>query len=233
MIKLELTGGWTLRNVTEHGVPETVTGRNVPATVPGCVHTDLLAAGLIPDPYHGQNELDVQWVGENDWRYRCTFEVSAELLAFEKLELVCLGLDTVATVEVNGQVVGHAEDMHLGYRFDAKPHVREGKNDLSITFRSALAYAHEQVERLGYLPNSSYPHPFNFIRKMACNFGWDWGPALVTAGVWQPIYLEAWEGARVSRRCGLWLQRRPRRKRRLRFMSISTATRRGSSWLSP
>ena len=198
MIKLELTEGWILRNTTNRDVPEKINQRDVPATVPGCVHTDLLAVGLIPDPYYGQNELGVQWIGENDWRYRCTIEVPAELLACERLELVCEGLDTVATVEMNGHVIGKAEDMHLDYRFDAKPYLKEGENDLSITFRSALAYAHEQVERLGYLPNSSYPHPFNFIRKMACNFGWDWGPSLVTAGVWQPIYLEAWDAARIA-----------------------------------
>ena len=115
-----------------------------------------------------------------------------------KLELVCEGLDTVATLQLNGQVIGQAEDMHLAYRFDVKPYVQKGTNDLSITFRSALEYAHEQVERLGYLPNSSYPHPFNFIRKMACNFGWDWGPTLVTAGIWRPIYLEAWDAARIA-----------------------------------
>ena len=198
MTKLELTEGWTLRNLTEQEVPESINGRDLPATVPGCVHTDLLAENLIPDPYYGENELAVQWIGENDWRYRRTFEVSAELLAQERLELICEGLDTVATVDLNGQVVGKTEDMHLSYRFDVKPYVREGENDLSITFRSALAYAREQVERLGHLPNSAYHHPFNFIRKMACNFGWDWGPTLVTAGIWQPIYLEAWAGARIA-----------------------------------
>ena len=80
--------------------------------------------------------------------------------------------------------------MHLAYRFDVKPFLRGGANELSIAspFAPPWNYAREQVERLGYLPNSSYPHPFNFIRKMACNFGWDWGPSLVTAGVWQPIY---------------------------------------------
>ncbi len=198
MIKVDLTGDWTLRNTTTREVPGSVDGLNVPATVPGCVHTDLLAAGLIPDPYYARNELALQWIGENDWQYVCKFEVSEALLAREKLELVCDGLDTVATVELNGHIVGTSENMHLAYRFDAKPFLRGGANDLSITFRSALNYAREQVERLGYLPNSSYPHPFNFIRKMACNFGWDWGPSLVTAGVWQPIYLEAWEGARIA-----------------------------------
>ena len=197
-LKLELTKGWTLSNVTARGVPDAIDGRDIPATVPGCVHTDLLAENLIPDPYYGQNELDVQWIGENDWQYHCAFEVSAETLAKERLELVCEGLDTVATLELNGEVVGTSEDMHLAYRFDAKPYVRAGANTLCITFRSALEYACEQVERLGYLPNSAYPHPFNFIRKMACNFGWDWGPSLVTAGIWQPLYLETWDTARIA-----------------------------------
>ena len=197
-LRLELREGWQVRNVTRKGVPAEVDGATLSATVPGCVHTDLLAADLIPDPYHGTNELDLQWIGENEWRYGCTFEVPAEILTQAHLELVCEGLDTVASVELNGHLIGRAEDMHIAYRFDAKPYVREGTNDLSITFHAALDYAYEQVERLGHLPNSSYPHPFNFIRKMACNFGWDWGPTLITAGIWRPIYLEAWGVARLA-----------------------------------
>ena len=197
-MKLDLTAGWTLRNVTNLGVLEAVDGRDVPATVPGCVHTDLLDAGLIPDPYYAQNELALQWIGENEWRYACTFEVSADLLSHDHLELVCEGLDTVATVHLNGEVVGKGENMHLEYRFDAKPYLNAGTNDLSITFHAALGYADAHLERLGYLPNSSYPHPFNFIRKMACNFGWDWGPTFITAGIWQPVHLEAWRAARLA-----------------------------------
>ena len=196
-MRQDLQDGWTLHVASDNDVPEAVKTA-VPATVPGCVHTDLLAANLIPEPYFGTNENDLQWIGENDWTYSTTFTVEAGLLESPHLDLVCEGLDTVATLELNGSVIGKTENMHLGYRFEVKPHLKPGENDLVITFRSALAYANEQVERLGYLPTSGYPHPFNFIRKMACNFGWDWGPTFVTAGVWQPIYLEAWGDTRIA-----------------------------------
>src|SRR5208337_370758 len=65
------------------------------------------------------------------------------------------------------------------------------------TFSSALRYAEEMRDRMGDLPHA-YTLPFNFIRKMACNFGWDWGPTLVTAGIWRPIYLQAWNTGRLK-----------------------------------
>jgi len=166
--------------------------------VPGCVHTDLLAAGLIPDPLVGENETRVQWIGESDWRYRCHFTAPASLLARERIDLHCEGLDTVAELSLNGEHVGRSENMHRPHRFDVSSALRPGENELTIDFRSALAYAREQEARLGERPRA-YPLPYNFVRKMACNFGWDWGPTLVTAGVWRRIRLEAWNGARIRR----------------------------------
>lgn len=197
MIRQALDNSWTL--VALDGVPDAWRGRDIPAVVPGCVHTDLLAAGLIPDPYVERNELELQWIGAADWRYSCTFEVAAELLAEEHVELVCEGLDTVARLKLNGTLIGEAENMHLAYRFPVKPHLRVGENQLTITFTSAVRYAVALQERLGALPHVNLQDlPFNFIRKMACNFGWDWGPTLVTAGIWQPIYLQAWSQARLA-----------------------------------
>jgi beta-mannosidase len=187
---------WQLSALTTEGVPEAAYGP-LPATVPGCVHTDLMAAGVIRDPYYDRNELHSRWIGRNDWRYTCRFLVTAEMLAHERLTLVCEGLDTVAEVSVNGHHVGSAENMHVGYRFEVKGHVREGENVLTITFRSPYAYAERMRLRLGDRP-AAYDEPFPFIRKMACNFGWDWGPALVTVGVWRPLYLEGWSGVRLT-----------------------------------
>ena len=191
----ELTD-WTLIAPEHPDVPQTIRALELAASVPGCVHTDLLAHNLIPDPYYGTNENEVQWIGLQDWQYRTRFTLSAEMMR-EKLEFVCEGLDTVA-LELNGKEVGKSETMHAAHRFDLTAHAKEGENDLIITFHSAIRYAEEQRERIGYLPTSEYPIPFNFIRKMACNFGWDWGPTLVTAGIWQPIYLGAHSGIRLA-----------------------------------
>ena len=194
---------WTLQAVGDldsslDKVPESVRGQRIPATVPGCVHTDLLAAELIPDPYRDENENELGWIGRTDWRFETQFEVTAEALEQERLELVCLGLDTVARLEVNGQRVAETKNMHRAYRFDVKPLLKTGENSLSVTFAAPVAYAERVRDDHGDLPNAYPDAPFNFIRKMACNFGWDWGPALTTAGIWQPIYLDAWSGARVA-----------------------------------
>lgn len=194
MKRFDFPSVWQLSALSD--VPEAARG-TFGATVPGCVHTDLLAAGVIDDPYLGQNELETQWIGRADWRYSTTFAVTAEMLDAEHLTLVCEGLDTVAEIALNGVRVAKTENMHVGYRFELKDGVREGENSLEISFRSPYAYAEAHRERLGELPNA-YPEPFNFIRKMACNFGWDWGPTLVTAGVWRELYLESWSGVRIK-----------------------------------
>ncbi|SDS87472.1 glycoside hydrolase family 2 protein [Actinopolymorpha singaporensis] len=196
----ELHEGWTLQVVGEaDGVPREVADAVVPATVPGCVHTDLLAADLIPDPYLDRNEYDLAWIGRACWRYATSFDWTPD--GSDRVDLVCDGLDTVATVELNGEVVATTQNMHRSYRFDVGGRLREGRNELVVTFASAQAYAERLRDELGDLPgpNSATPEPFNFIRKMACNFGWDWGPVLVTAGIWKSIGLHSWSGARLAR----------------------------------
>ena len=191
---------WRLQAVGDlKNVPENVSVQDrISATVPGCVHTDLLAHALIPDPYLDQNENELQWIGCTDWRYQSRFDLTAEDLERDRLELVCSGLDTVAKIEVNGHLVAETYNMHRAYRFDAKPFVEAGENALSITFAAPMTYAEGMRAQLGDRPNAYPDAPFNFIRKMVCNFGWDWGPKLTTAGIWQPLYLEAWDTARIA-----------------------------------
>ena len=166
----------------------------IPATVPGCVHTDLLSAGLIEDPYLDENERKVAWIGHTDWTYHTSFEASPY---DGRVDLVCAGLDTVATIWLNGIELGRTANMHRGYRFDVRSALRSGTNTLKVKFDSAYGYAQAWQEKLGDRPNA-YPEPFHFIRKMACNFGWDWGPTLVTAGIWQDIGLHTWSVARLA-----------------------------------
>ncbi|MGK5674750.1 glycoside hydrolase family 2 protein [Micromonospora sp. URMC 106] len=195
MIRQALHEGWTLRAVPGPQVPAGIADRAVPATVPGCVHTDLLAAGLIPDPYLDDNETGLAWIGRTDWVYETTFD--HEPGDDERIDLVCAGLDTVATLTLNGVELGRTENMHRGHRFDVRSPLVAGSNTLVVRFDSAYRYAQAQRDRLGDRPNA-YPEPFPFIRKMACNFGWDWGPTLVTAGIWQEIGLHAWSTARLA-----------------------------------
>ncbi|GLZ76474.1 beta-mannosidase [Actinorhabdospora filicis] len=193
---LPLRTGWRLTAATGSDVPAPIATATVPATVPGCVHTDLLAAGLIPDPYLDANETALAWIGRADWHYETAF--TWHDTGASDVDLVCAGLDTVATVTVNDVEVGRTANMHREYRFPVRHLLREGENTLAVRFDSAYAYAERLRDWLGDRPNA-YPEPFNFIRKNACNFGWDWGPTLVTAGIWRDIALHEWSLARLER----------------------------------
>jgi beta-mannosidase len=192
-----LNVGWTLAPAAGYEVPADVAEAGaIDATVPGCVHTDLLAAGLIPEPFQDRNETAVRWVGETAWHYTARFDWSGPG-GHDRVDLVFAGLDTVADLELNGVPLGSTANMHRSYRFDVRDGLRPGPNELRVTFQPAGEYARHWQQTLGDRPNA-YPEPFNFIRKMACNFGWDWGPTLVTAGVWQPVDLHLWHTARLA-----------------------------------
>ncbi len=191
---VSLNTGWTLRAVGGD-VPAAMEGIVVAATVPGCVHLDLLAAGLIPDPYLDDNEAALAWVGRVDWCYRTTFDWAPN--ADDHVDLVALGLDTVATVALNGVTVAQTQNMHRSYRFPVAELLRPGTNELAVTFAAGLTAAEQRSEALGPRPHVN-AHPFNALRKMAANFGWDWGPDVVTAGIWRPLALESWREARIA-----------------------------------
>jgi beta-mannosidase len=171
----------------------------LPAKVPGGVHTDLFAVGCIPDPFVADNEKRVQWVAESDWEYRRAFVIAPELLGEDHLWLVCDGLDTLATVTLNGYVLGYTDNMFRQYRWDVKQFVRTFddadqpvENELLISFASPVRYvADKQAARA--LPGVSQAIPGGpYLRKAPCQFGWDWGPQLLPIGIWKALRLEAY-----------------------------------------
>jgi len=126
MQSISLRGSWQLRQLGEEPL--------IPAQVPGGVHTGLLAGGLIPDPFYGANELDVMWVAERDWQYAYKFQAPKDLLDEDQVILVCDGLDTLGRVALNGQMVGSFDNMFRQYRWDVKPLLRPGENEIVFTF---------------------------------------------------------------------------------------------------
>ncbi|MEM1213176.1 MAG: glycoside hydrolase family 2 protein [Planctomycetota bacterium] len=198
---------WTLQiDRPDDGTPPPLRDRlcgGIPATVPGCVHTDLLTAGLIQDPYGYGIEPTLQWIGRSDWRYTCRFVADEGWLGRAHVELCCDGLDTVASLRLNGMPIGEAANMHRRYRFSIREALRDGTNELTIVFASPMLAAEQAEARYGALPHEGHGSnalkpPHNMLRKMACNFGWDWGPVLPTAGVWRPLRVEAWDTARLG-----------------------------------
>ena len=132
-----LHSGWTVTAVGGE-VPEGLAGVRFPAAVPGSVHLDLMTAGVIPDPYLDENELAVGWIGRVDWRYETTFDWDGDGC---EVDLVALGLDTVATIDLNGSVIGQTANMHRSYRLRVHDKLRVGPNTLAITFAAGLTAA--------------------------------------------------------------------------------------------
>ncbi|AXG76760.1 glycoside hydrolase family 2 protein [Streptomyces paludis] len=195
---LDLAGRWTWTVVTDGRtpVPEAavpLVGRAIEARVPGAVHLDLLAADLIPDPFVDRNEDEVAWVSRCDWALSRTFTAD---LGAERIDLVLDGVDTVASVEVNGRTVGSTRNMHRSFRFDITA-VAAGTNSVDVRFTSPYTEVEQWEHTLGARP-SAYPQPFAFIRKMASGFGWDWGPTLPGCGLWRDVRVETWSTARIA-----------------------------------
>src|SRR5918911_3602396 len=191
--KIFLHTGWKFREAGK--------GEWRAATVPGCVHTDLLANGLIEDPFYRDNEPKLQWIGKTDWEYQTVFDAPASLLRREHVELVFEGLDTYATVTLNGAPLLEADNMFRTWRVDCKRLLRPGANTLHVTFRSPINEVLPLMAKLGYqLPaqNDQGEKTSPYTRKAPYQYGWDWGPRFVTSGIWRPVSLEAWDAARVS-----------------------------------
>ncbi|KAL1676287.1 glycoside hydrolase family 2 protein [Schizophyllum commune] len=164
---------------------------------PTTVHVELLKLKRIPDPFLGLHEWDVQWIGESQWSFKTNFSVSKEELSPSNVDLVFDGLDTFVNVSLNGEHILKANNQFLSHRVPVKSLLKEGDNELSLTFDSAFVHGRELEKRHGKLGlwngDSSRLH----VRKAQYNYGWDWGPVLMTVGPWKPISIHTYE-ARIA-----------------------------------
>lgn len=177
----EVDKGFTLAITTPTGAHE------FPATVPGVIHTDLIAAGVIGDIRVDGTEEEQQWIRSADSIYRTKLPA---ITYSGHHELHFAGLDTLATVAINGQVRLKSENMHRAFSIDITD-VAKNPIDLAISFAAPLPEALRREKEIGPYPNP-YDMPYNYFRKMACSFGWDWGPITGTSGIWRPIHLVSW-----------------------------------------
>ncbi|MBN2416437.1 glycoside hydrolase family 2 protein [bacterium] len=186
MDRIVLDSSWTVSESGREG--------SIPARVPGCIHTDLLAAGEIDDPFFADNEQYLQWIGERDWVYRTEFEADPAMRACDHVRLVFEGLDTYALVTLNGMLLLRTDNMFRTWSAECGPYLRAGANTLTVRFRSPLREDSLFASRLGY----PLPDQRAFTRKAPYQYGWDWGPRFVTCGIWRPVYLEYWNGPRLE-----------------------------------
>ena len=188
MEKLNLAGSWQYTQIKGK-----VKGT---ATVPGDIYKDLLDNKQIPDPFYRDNELQLDWIGESDWTFSRQFSVTADVLDHDVVNLSCAGLDTLATVVINGKEVGVTDNMHREWEWDVKSVLKKGKNTIAVTFASAMKYCREKGEKRKLPAWTNYQR--NWLRKEQCNFDWDWGPKVVTCGIWRDIELVAYNDARID-----------------------------------
>jgi len=182
---ISLDGTWMLHR------PKT--NESWPAVVPGCVHSDLGRAGLLPSIDWRDNEATQQWLDAETWVYRRTFTLTESQLSGAQPELVCDGLDTLATISLNGTKVLETDNMFRVWRCPVGPQLRAGENTIEITFHSTLpVIAAGQAKRPLREWNIYFDRHLGrgYVRKMPCAYGWDWGPVAPTAGIWKNIRLE-------------------------------------------
>ena len=184
-------GDWQLELMRAGpGAPAGVAGSLIPAALPGCVHEALIDAGVITHPDHGFAERDHEWIGRSDWRFRRVVHVDTDHVAWAKPSLVIDGLDTVATVTWDGHALGSAASMHHPHRFLIPAEMfAPGTHDLAMEFTGAMTAAERAADAHVNLPRNGDWEPYNYVRRMACGYRWDWGPLTASCGVWNSIVL--------------------------------------------
>ena len=156
------------------------------AVVPGTVQEDLLRLKKIPDPFVENNEQKVQWVGTKNWEYQSSFSCPPAILNQPRIQLVFEGLDTYASVYLNDSLILIAENMFVRYTVDVTRSLKP-ENTLRILFHAPEAMAKKEAAKLKYvLPEGLR----SFTRKAQYQYGWDWGPKILTCGIWKPVYLQ-------------------------------------------
>ncbi|MEQ3690970.1 MAG: glycoside hydrolase family 2 protein [Flavobacterium sp.] len=165
------------------------------ATIPGTVHTDLFQNKVIPDPFFGANEKQLQWIENENWEYETYFSLASSELKNQNIDLEFDGLDTYATVFLNGKIVLEADNMFRKWTISVKSNLKKDNNHLKIVFHSAVEKGKSKAKKLPFtLPENERV----FVRKAQYQFGWDWGPRFVTAGIWQKVQLKFWNSAKIE-----------------------------------
>ncbi|MCS7104299.1 MAG: hypothetical protein NZ954_01880 [Thermofilaceae archaeon] len=177
------------------------------ARVPGEVHDELLKRGLISDPLYADNCDRREWVERVDWWYRKRFFIPEEFKG-GRVELVFEGLDTFASIWLNGTCIAESEDMFLPLRVDVTDKlVYGGWNVLAVRLGAPW---YETLRRSGGFSektvvwNGSYARVY--ARKAQYQYGWDWAAKLLTVGLWRSVYLISFDKA-VVRDCFVWTRR--------------------------
>lgn len=141
---LHINENWTFRQADDEN-----TSFLPVSQFPTNVHLDLVANGLIREPFFSKNEDELQWVGEEAWEYQTSFVGPSRI--DKKAFLVFEGLDTYSSVSLNGIDILKTRNMFVPERVDVTDHLRYGEdNQLKIRFESAYLMGKKMVEKYAY-----------------------------------------------------------------------------------
>jgi Beta-galactosidase/beta-glucuronidase len=166
--------------------------------VPGSVLTDMMADGSIEDPYWRTNECKTRELFRKDYQYRKIFEIQEEFFLQEEQYLVFEGIDTIADIYLNTELLSSVKDMHRTYRFEVKNKLKKS-NCLEIYFHSPIAYI-EKAHKEGdiFYASTGCMQGNGALRKAHYMFGWDWGSQLPDAGIFRNVYLSGYKTAKLE-----------------------------------
>jgi beta-mannosidase len=181
---MKIDRGWSLRRIGD--------SRRIPAAVPGCVHTDLLAAGVIPDPFSGDNHERLRWIEKCRWEYVTDFVPAEEIVARDNIRILFEGIDTFAEIYLNGEHLLSTDNMFRSWSVEAAELINRGRNTLRVVFSPPIEAS--GADTMPRLPGGERV----YIRKAAYQFGWDWAPRILTCGIWRPVYLTGWNRGRID-----------------------------------
>jgi beta-mannosidase len=176
-----LAGAWKLKNLS--------TNAELDGQLPGCNYLDYLNAKLIPDPFDGILDKSTEQLADSDFRYTRAFAVSQGQLDEKSADFVSSGLDTIASVSINGKIVLEANNAFRTWRAPAKEALKVGDNEISITFKSPTKYALEKNSIRPFSAMMVQPG-VQHLRKPPCHFGWDWGPVLPPSGIFGDVGID-------------------------------------------
>ncbi len=167
-------------------------------SLPGEVHVALAEVGKIPDPFAADNERQVQWVAQKDWAFQGRIQVPEALIAEDQVWLCFDGLDTLASVTLNGTLLGETNNAFRTYSWEVKEDLRPGENTIQIIFHSPVKFVSECQQKEPFpSPEQSIPGGPH-LRKAPCQWGWDWGPMLPPIGIWKGARLEGYSKAKLD-----------------------------------
>ena len=171
------------------------------SVVPGCIHTDLLKNSLISDPFNRNTEKNLQWINDKNWNYRLLFKVNEEILMKENKTICFEGIDTYADIFLNGKKILSPSNMFHPWEKEISDILKGGINELDVRFRSPIQEVLPHMDQLSYqLPadNDQAGKTSPFSRKAPFHYGWDWGPCLVTSGIWKDVKLNGWDSCFIN-----------------------------------